>query len=165
LIFLIKEALLYFQTNQWRRKKPVFDSRLINVKSRTSHFVQESISSTFFVRLFRTKAFFLVTFWVWMNFCTKNMRVKRWWNWRQESISSMFYARVFCKKCWHQKLQSCVLCLKFFGAKILYEKRSCKTLIKLTPDSLLERDESQQTNHFVLRQINFFLLWFWPIQF
>ncbi len=29
---------------------------------------------------------FLETFWLWMNFCTKNARVKCWWNWRQTSL-------------------------------------------------------------------------------
>jgi hypothetical protein len=36
--------------------------------------------------------------------------------------SISFYERVFRKKFWHQKLQGCVLVLKFFGAKILFEK-------------------------------------------
>jgi len=35
-----------------------------------------------------------------------------------ESILSTFYASVLCTKFWHLKLQSCVLGLKFFGAKI-----------------------------------------------
>jgi len=35
-----------------------------------------------------------------------------------ESISSTFYKSVFCTKFWRQKLQSCFLGLKFFGAKI-----------------------------------------------
>jgi len=36
----------------------------------------------------------------------------------QVSISSRFYSSVFCTKFWHQKLLSCVLSLRFFGAKI-----------------------------------------------
>ncbi len=39
-----------------------------------------------------------------------------------ESISSMIYAGIFLMKFRREKLQSCVLGLKFFGAKILYEK-------------------------------------------
>jgi len=50
-----------------------------------------------------------------------------------QSISSTFYARVFYAKFWRQKIQSCVLGLRFFGAKILYKKRTRKTLMKLTP--------------------------------
>jgi len=46
---------------------------------------QESISSTFFARLFHTKAIFLVMFWLSTNFCTKNVRIKCWWNWHQNS--------------------------------------------------------------------------------
>jgi len=41
------------------------------------------------------KSFFLVAFWLWTNFRTKNARVKCWWNWHLESISSTFYPRVF----------------------------------------------------------------------
>jgi len=40
----------------------------------------------------------------------------------------------FCTKFWHQKLQSCVLGLKFFGTKISYKKQARKTLMKLTSD-------------------------------
>ncbi len=47
----------------------------------------------------------------------------------QVSISSTFYACVFCTKFWRQKLQSFVLALRLFGAKILYKKLACKTLI------------------------------------
>jgi hypothetical protein len=49
-----------------------------------------------------------------------------------ESISPIFYARVFGTKCWCLKLQSCVLDLKFFGAKILYKKHAHKMMMKLT---------------------------------
>jgi len=49
-----------------------------------------------------------------------------------ESISSTFYSCVFCTKFWSQKLQSCVLGLKIFGAKIL-AKNVQKMLMKLTP--------------------------------
>jgi hypothetical protein len=54
----------------------------------------------------------------------------------QVSISSKFYERVFCTKFWRQKLQSFVLALRLFGAKILYEKRARKTLMKLTADGV-----------------------------
>ncbi len=50
----------------------------------------------------------------------------------QPSISSMFYTSVFCTEFCPQKLQSCVLDLRFF-AKILYEKVARKMLMKLTP--------------------------------
>jgi len=32
------------------------------------------------------------------HFCTKNVRVKCWWNWRLVSISSTFYTQIFCTK-------------------------------------------------------------------
>ncbi len=51
----------------------------------------------------------------------------------QPSISSTFYTFAFHTKFWHQKLQNCVLGLRFVGAKILFEKCSRKTLMKLTP--------------------------------
>jgi len=35
-------------------------------------------------------------------------------------------------KFWRQKLQSCVLGLKFFSTKISYKKQASKTLMKLT---------------------------------
>ncbi len=43
-----------------------------------------SISSTFYVRLFCTNvalAAFSSYFWLWWKICTKNARVKHWWNW------------------------------------------------------------------------------------
>jgi len=40
----------------------------------------------------------------------------------------MFYARIFRTKFWRQKLQSCAKNV------LLYEKRTHKKLIKLTPD-------------------------------
>jgi len=44
----------------------------------------------------------------------------------QPSISSTFYACVFETKFWRQKLQWCVLGLKFFGTKILAKKLCVK---------------------------------------
>ncbi len=49
------------------------------------------------------------------------------------SISSTFYMHIFCMKFWRQKLQNCVLGLKFFGAKISAKKCALKMLMKLTP--------------------------------
>ncbi len=49
-----------------------------------------------------------------------------------EAISSTIYECVFHTKFWCQKLQSCVLGLNFFGAKISYEKFVHKTLMKYT---------------------------------
>jgi hypothetical protein len=40
-----------------------------------------------------------------------------------ESISSTFYARIFLHNFWHPKLQSCILCLDFFEAKISAQMR------------------------------------------
>jgi len=40
-----------------------------------------SISSTFYVRIFRTNVIFLVTFWLCQKIRMKNLYVKRWWNW------------------------------------------------------------------------------------
>ncbi len=40
-----------------------------------------SISSMLNSRIFRTNVVFLVTFWLWQKICTKNLYVKRWWNW------------------------------------------------------------------------------------
>ncbi len=51
----------------------------------------------------------------------------------QESISSTFYAHIFHTKFWRQKLQS-FFGFEMFGAKMLYDKRLCKMLMKLTPD-------------------------------
>jgi len=59
-----------------------------------------------------------------------------------ESISSTFYACIFCTKFWHQNLQSSVLGLKFFGAKISYKRPDGKTLVKLTPAELYQRDDN-----------------------
>ncbi len=50
------------------------------------------------------------------------------------SISSTFYACIFCTKFWRQKLQSCVLGLKFFGTKILCKNCASKKLMKLTAE-------------------------------
>jgi len=62
----------------------------------------------------------------------KNISLRLWVAEGQESISSTFYERVFCTKFWDQKLQSCVLGLKFFGTKFLCEKGARKTLMKNT---------------------------------
>jgi len=48
-----------------------------------------SISSTVDDRILCTQAFFLVTFWLWTNFRTKNVCLKRWWNWHLTSFSSL----------------------------------------------------------------------------
>jgi len=37
----------------------------------------------FLCAFFVQKPFFLVTIWLWTNFCTKYVRVKCWWNWAQ----------------------------------------------------------------------------------
>jgi len=44
----------------------------------------------------------------------------------QESILSTFYIQIFCTKFWRPKLQSCVLGLKFFGAKTLAQNAGVK---------------------------------------
>jgi len=46
----------------------------------------------FFAHVFCTKDFFLLTFWLCMNFRKKSTCIKRWWNWHQESISSTFFS-------------------------------------------------------------------------
>jgi hypothetical protein len=38
---------------------------------------------------FRTRAFFLVIFWLWTNFRPKNVRIKGWWNWHQNSTDHL----------------------------------------------------------------------------
>jgi len=48
-----------------------------------------SISSTLNAKI--KKAFFLVMFWLCMNFHTKNARIKRWWNWHLWSLSFLHY--------------------------------------------------------------------------
>jgi len=50
------------------------------------YFITVSISSTFYVQIFRTSFGFLVTFWLCQKIRTKNSYVKGWWNWRQLSI-------------------------------------------------------------------------------
>jgi len=52
----------------------------------------------------------------------------------QVSISSTFHVRILRTKFWRQKLQSCVLGLKFLAPKISYEKRVRKTLMRLTAE-------------------------------
>jgi len=44
----------------------------------------------------------------------------------QVSISSTFYVRIFCTKLWRKKFQSCVLGLKYFGAKISVQNEHVK---------------------------------------
>jgi len=50
-----------------------------------------------------------------------------------QHFTHAFYGCVFCTKFWRQKFQSCVLGFEFFDAQISYEKRTRKTLMKLTP--------------------------------
>ncbi len=45
-----------------------------------------SISSTLNARILHTNVFFLVTFWLWTNFRTKNARKKGWWNWALKEV-------------------------------------------------------------------------------
>ncbi len=56
------------------------------------HFTYKFFIRTSFLQLF------LVTFWLWQKICTKNARVKRWWNhtryFSQERISSV--TRAYC---------------------------------------------------------------------
>jgi len=51
-----------------------------------------SISSTFYIQIFRTNVVFgsfsLVTFWLWGEIRTKNWRVKHWWNWHLVKLSN-----------------------------------------------------------------------------
>ncbi len=49
------------------------------------------------------------------------------------SISSTFYARIFCRKANWTAFLYLHLALWFLVPKILYEKRACKRLMKLTP--------------------------------
>jgi hypothetical protein len=49
----------------------------------------------------------------------------------------MFYTPIFRTKFWQQKLQSCVLGLKFFVGKISYKKRTRKKLMKLRQGSIM----------------------------
>ncbi len=59
--------------------------------------VLPSISSTSYAQIFRTKVFFwqlfLVTFWLWQKLCTKNSRVKCWWNRHLVSSAALDAAR------------------------------------------------------------------------
>jgi hypothetical protein len=69
----------------------------------------------------------------------------------------MFYMRVFRTKLCRQILQSCILGLKFFGAKILYKNCICITLVKLTAGYTVlldftnwiktDRETSQRSKH------------------
>ncbi len=49
-----------------------------------------SISSTFYVRIFRTNVVFLLTFWLCWKIRTKNAHVKCWWNWHLMSKTFIF---------------------------------------------------------------------------
>jgi hypothetical protein len=44
-----------------------------------------SISSTFYMGIFRTKVISLLRVWLWKNFCTRNACVKCWWNWHEDA--------------------------------------------------------------------------------
>jgi len=46
-----------------------------------------SISSTFYECLFCMKVSSLLRVWLWTNLCTKNARVKLWWNWHLPTIA------------------------------------------------------------------------------
>jgi len=59
-------------------------NKLMALSPKTSVLV--SISSTFYVRIFCTRVFSLLRFWLWTNFCTKNTCVECWWNWHLGSI-------------------------------------------------------------------------------
>ena len=83
-----------------------------SVQSLAIYVNEESISSMFYERLFRTKNFFLVTFWQKKHFRTKNTRVKRWWNWRQEDCHPTSFwteEEEFRFSVWSQTLQLLVL--------------------------------------------------------
>jgi len=45
-----------------------------------------TFSSTFYTHLFHMKVFYLLRVWLWMNFHTKNARIKCWWNWLQLQV-------------------------------------------------------------------------------
>jgi len=64
------------------RRKLVRNSFHITACSLTLSLTQESISSTSYTHIFLTKVFSLLRVWLWTNFHTKNVRVRRWWNWR-----------------------------------------------------------------------------------
>jgi hypothetical protein len=54
-------------------------SKLVHRKKTTRHDTLKPISSTFYAHFFRTKVFFLLTFWLCNFFHTKNARLKRCW--------------------------------------------------------------------------------------
>ncbi len=72
-----------------------------------------SISSTLNGRILRTKAFFLVTFWLWTNFRTK---VKRWWNrhlvWEYFSALHFLYTKPNLLQVLNEKLILYLNCLR-----------------------------------------------------
>jgi len=57
-----------------------------------------SISSTFYVQIFRTNVVSAVRVWLWTNYCTKNAREKCWWNWRQ--VALVMYVPYIIMKPW-----------------------------------------------------------------
>jgi len=74
------------------------------------------ISSTLNARIFRTNGFFLAIFWLWTNFCVKkkNVQLLRWYSFIKKLPSRTVIREKLCKV-------------------LLYEKGTCKMLMKLTP--------------------------------
>ncbi len=78
-----------------------------------------SISPTFYVRIFCTKVFSLLRVWLWMNFCTKNARIKCWWIWREDANA---------KKVTLDAMRSVAMCFdaQNFGKKRRLKSRSSR---------------------------------------
>jgi len=83
-------------------------------KGFTFSFLLWSISSMLNARILRTKAFFLVTFWLWMNFPTKNVPIKRWWNWHLKEVHSLLL-RSCTRSSWIQPSQAILNPYLMFG--------------------------------------------------
>jgi len=67
---------------------------------------QVSVSSTFYVRIFRMHVIFLVTFWLCQKIRTKNSYVKRWWNWHLQAAAAISWPLKSFSRKWQKRLRA-----------------------------------------------------------
>jgi len=122
----------------------IFESETAsNLKNTSLYSVKVSISSTFYVHVFRMKFWcqklqsFVLALRLFgaKKLCTKNACVKHWWNWPLVSILSTFYARLLCQYFCAKKMQSLDIIREKLRKSLLYKKMARKMLMKLTEGS------------------------------
>jgi len=74
--------ILKLQIKTFRRRD--WTTRISDWTSRCQF--HQHFTCAFFIR----KCFSMLRVWLWTNFRTKNLLVKRWWNWRQKSRSKIY---------------------------------------------------------------------------